>query len=944
MNSQCAGTDSSVIICDKESDSSLESYNLFAQLGGTPASGGTWSANDPINAPFINSSTGEINLWLINRFGPHSFTYTNSACGESATVTVNLGGYPGEDNVNGGANACSDETGVNLFSFLDNIDNSLSADQNGLWEEGPLTSTGYLTGQFFNAEAAGPGTYYFTYTVSSVETCPEEVAQVILEVHRAPRAGTALDFIICENDDMSVYTNLNLFDRLIGEDGNGVWADLSFNSTNQITDPYDSTINVEEIYNNFGPGIYQFSYTVYPTHGICNPEVTIVKVIIGDISGRFNAPNYCLGTSLNVSVFYQNSTQQDARHDLEYEIRNVNTNDLVFTDNISFIPVEGIEEDKDTLNITINPNPVPAAGLYTIQATNISNIQNVICASLSINSDNFLIYDPQLALEEACIEGSEANIIISNIIDSSGLPSNGTHIVDYEIADLINKDTVLIENQIINFVNGVGSLPVNISAFPVNAYDYNLKFITPSSNQFSCINFDFSAAIVPENIELGLVVDNECDASSMQVAVDAPQLPNGQYTVTYEVREVSNSDILLQNTIVFSGGQANYNVDIAGLDVGDYTVTLRSSQNDTHPCRTEFDFESVENFSIGGAPEGPVLNANQIFCLSDYAPNGPTLADIIIDVGENLTWYEDETSTAALDPATLLIDGEDYYVTSTSSSNNCQSSARVGVVVAVVSTGPVTTTESTQVFCSSDDPVVANLTATTSSGQLVWYDSETSGNALDPSTPLVNATYYAVENVSGCESSTRLQVNVIVVDPPVPILTGENLFCALESPTIQDLQDIVSTESDYEIVWYDTAEGNTILNLTEELQEGEDYYAAGLDPVTGCESKERLEIIVSLTDCNPEAHDFFIPGGFSPNSDGRNDLFYIPNIEFIYPDYTLEIFNRYGQSLFKGNKNKPAWDGTNNGAGESTSGVYFYILHYNKNNLGPKQGKLYLSK
>jgi gliding motility-associated-like protein len=88
-----------------------------------------------------------------------------------------------------------------------------------------------------------------------------------------------------------------------------------------------------------------------------------------------------------------------------------------------------------------------------------------------------------------------------------------------------------------------------------------------------------------------------------------------------------------------------------------------------------------------------------------------------------------------------------------------------------------------------------------------------------------------------------------------------------------------------------------------------------------------------------------IPDGFSPNNDGRNDTYHIPNIMFTFPDYELEIFNRYGQSIAKLNKDNPEWNGENSKTGKvTTSGVYFYILNYNSNNLEPKQGRIYLSK
>ncbi len=128
--SQCAGVDNSVTICNKDADPNYQNFNLFNQLNGVPENGGIWTANTPINQHVINKNTGVVNLWAINRFGEHTFTYTNPKCGESAEITILLGGYPGEDNVDGGANACSDNTTVDLFTFLDNDLINLSADIN----------------------------------------------------------------------------------------------------------------------------------------------------------------------------------------------------------------------------------------------------------------------------------------------------------------------------------------------------------------------------------------------------------------------------------------------------------------------------------------------------------------------------------------------------------------------------------------------------------------------------------------------------------------------------------------------------------------------------------------------------------------------------------------------------------------------------------------------
>ena len=91
-----------------------------------------------------------------------------------------------------------------------------------------------------------------------------------------------------------------------------------------------------------------------------------------------------------------------------------------------------------------------------------------------------------------------------------------------------------------------------------------------------------------------------------------------------------------------------------------------------------------------------------------------------------------------------------------------------------------------------------------------------------------------------------------------------------------------------------------------------------------------------------------IPDGFSPNQDGINDYFEILNLRTLYPNYKIEIYNRYGNILFSGNASKPDWDGTTSkslfGDGTVPVGVYFFIIEFNDGQRKPLQGRLYLSR
>lgn len=70
-----------------------------------------------------------------------------------------------------------------------------------------------------------------------------------------------------------------------------------------------------------------------------------------------------------------------------------------------------------------------------------------------------------------------------------------------------------------------------------------------------------------------------------------------------------------------------------------------------------------------------------------------------------------------------------------------------------------------------------------------------------------------------------------------------------------------------------------------------------------------------------------IPNIFTPNGDGPNELFYAKNV---IEDFSLQIFNRWGQEIFTAKNPGKWWDGKSNGGDDATEGVYFYVLHLRK--------------
>lgn len=80
-----------------------------------------------------------------------------------------------------------------------------------------------------------------------------------------------------------------------------------------------------------------------------------------------------------------------------------------------------------------------------------------------------------------------------------------------------------------------------------------------------------------------------------------------------------------------------------------------------------------------------------------------------------------------------------------------------------------------------------------------------------------------------------------------------------------------------------------------------------------------------------------VPNAFSPNGDGINDKWIINNLQY-YPNADVQIFNRYGQSLFHStNYYSNPWNGTLSGK-PLPVGTYYYIINPKNPHLTTKTG------
>ncbi len=81
----------------------------------------------------------------------------------------------------------------------------------------------------------------------------------------------------------------------------------------------------------------------------------------------------------------------------------------------------------------------------------------------------------------------------------------------------------------------------------------------------------------------------------------------------------------------------------------------------------------------------------------------------------------------------------------------------------------------------------------------------------------------------------------------------------------------------------------------------------------------------SNTSCISVTPKILMPNAFTPNDDGRNDIIK-PVLTFIPQKYIFQVFDRWGSRIFETTDSEIGWDGSVNGGGKASEGVYIYYI------------------
>lgn len=212
------------------------------------------------------------------------------------------------------------------------------------------------------------------------------------------------------------------------------------------------------------------------------------------------------------------------------------------------------------------------------------------------------------------------------------------------------------------------------------------------------------------------------------------------------------------------------------------------------------------------------------------------------------------------------------------------------------------------VLCE-EPPVAVSPLAGRPLTQFSWQDGSQAEHIMVDSSGL----YYLTASDGYCEASDTARLTLLrdtVALPAFSLSSEDTTVCQ------QHLPNPYIIDTPYELPF--ELNGELLSDNTFELDEAGTYTLH--TELLGCPLSDSIALAVS--DC---AALLYLPTAFSPNGDGRNDL-YRPLGKFFEP-VRLEVYGRWGGLLYQSEVSTIEWDGTD---GESSLpvGHYVVVLHY----------------
>ncbi len=485
-----------------------------------------------------------------------------------------------------------------------------------------------------------------------------------------------------------------------------------------------------------------------------------------------------------------------------------------------------------------------------------------------------------------CVSDTSLVYVIINPIPNTPNVNSSSPVCE---GDTLQLQTSIQSNTIYSW-NGPNGFQSNLSNPLLNnvaltaSGNYSL-----SISQSGCTSLSANLSVQVDTLPVGVINSNSplCVGDTLQLSANS--VTNGIYS--------------WNGPNGFQSSAISFNINNIGFsDSGYYYLTIQQNN-----CRS---LPDSLNIIINPIPATPSITTNAPIC------EGDTL-HLSSNVSGNVSyqWFGENSfqSTLANPSITniLLADSGNYFLIA--QVIGCLSDTAT-TFVSIISRPQTPVISSNSPLCSGDTLYLS--TATQISINYSWtgpngFLSSITNPFLANTAPSNAGNYFLTIEAGSCKSLPA-STNVIILDAPV-INLSDRILCQGDQFSID-----LTTNSGTTFNWSGpngfTSTGAVItINNIDVTSQG--IYIVTATNACGTTTDSMMLIV------NASIESAFVPNCFTPNSDGRNDVYAIDSIQ----KFNMLIYNRWGQLLADLNENKNKWDGTYGGK-NCTEGVYFYIM------------------
>ncbi|WP_316804689.1 putative Ig domain-containing protein [Pedobacter nototheniae] len=796
---------------------------------------------------------------------------TAAANASAVTVIVNPFATAADITVNGSTSVCANSTAV-LTASSTTVTNPVFT----WYSDAALTNVAYVGAVFTTPVLTANASYYVT--VKGDNKCENTAANaksVNLVVNPVASLAdiTAADATICAGSSAAlVASSTTVTNPVFTWYSDAALTTVAFVGGSFNTDPLTTTtkyyVTVKGDNRCESSPSTAKAVTVNVNTGATADDITLTtpNTICGTGTVVINASS----TTVNNPVF---TWYNDASLTSVAFVGPIFTTPVLSTTTTYYVTVKGTNRCENTAAnakvVTVKVNPAATASDVTVTGSTAicaSATANLTASSTTVTNPVFTWYN-DAALTSVAFVGA--------VFTTPTLTTNTTYYV-----------TVKGDNRCENTAGTANTVNIVVNALPNNPVVSNTG----------------------TNICAG-------DATTLNIS-------NAQTGVTYEWYSAATGGSLLFTGTSYTTGMLAASTDYYILAIG------------TGGCNNNGGRVKV-TVTVNPKPTVPSVASSSVSVCS-----GSSAVLSVSNPQANVTynWYTNATGGTAIGTGNsfstpAVIANTTYYVEGMAGSCTSASRTAVNVTPLPVPVAPASATPANGTLCAGSTTI---LTVNNPVTGLIyrWYASSSGGTVLAEgitfTTPALTAsTTYYVESVAtgGCASATRtaVTINVLpVLEKPVVVLRTSDAgsitfgWAAVNGATGYEVS------LDNGLTWIAPTNGTS----------GTTYFIAGLKP------DQAVTIIVRAKgqiDCqtsansnpftgkatNPLGNTVYIPNAFTPNNDGKNDVFLIYGTAIA--SAKMYVYTQWGQLIFQSNSVSNGWDGTYKGVNQ-TSGVYVYMV------------------